>query len=90
MNNSTQEIYEKAYSKYYSPNNKIWSSDWDHEIFPFGGGNRDKIINRIKSLIEQGFMVKCGYTTSSIRSAYNRYIFYKARKCTKCTNIKKK
>jgi len=90
MNNSAQEIYEKAYSKYYSPNNKIWSSDWDHEVFPFGGGNAQKIILRITSLLKQGFMVKCGYTTSSVRGAHDRYIFYKARKCTKCTNIKKK
>lgn len=73
-----ENIINRAYVKYYSPNDKIWDN-WNYKEFPFGSGKRDIIISKIKELLKKGYKVKCGYTTTSVRNYYTRYIFYKQK-----------
>jgi hypothetical protein len=67
-------IYDRMFTKRYSGNEL---NDW-HQITYFGGGNKDKYINIIKKLLNEGFKVKSGFRSSTmIRGSKTHYIFYR-------------
>jgi len=42
-----------------------------------GTSHKLAIIRKIKELLNGGYKVKCGKTTTSIRGYYDHYMFYK-------------
>ncbi len=73
-----EKIYDQSFDKYYSRYGTIWET-WSWEHWPFGPGRSQKVKDRIKELLEQGYRVKCGYAATKIRNVHDRFIFYKPK-----------
>lgn len=68
------ELYDRMFIMYYNGNTL---NNWHGDTF-FGGGNKQKYIDKINELLLSGKKVKTGYRTSSmIRGGRTYYIFSK-------------
>lgn len=67
-------IYNNMFLKYISPYEyDRLSKNWILEDLP---NNGTKIINRIKSLLKSGHIVKSGYMATSIYNGHKFFIYY--------------
>lgn len=80
LNETAEKIYRAAFSNYISPSNheKREKLGQNFESFPFGGGSKDKVLDRIKALLSRGNSVLlCGYMSTSIKGYHSYYIIWK-------------
>jgi len=76
MKRTPEYLYEKMFSVYHSPYSNIWS---DCNYIDVHRYSKIAIITKIKELINEGYKVKCGYSSTSIRNVHHYYIFYKPK-----------
>lgn len=70
--NPDEILYNRMFTKYYSPSDPIWEGDFVTETM-FHTNAQEKI----RQLLKDGYEVRTGYSASSIRDAHNYHIFWK-------------
>ncbi len=78
LNKQIEKIYDMAFTNRISPSKQEKYFELNNlEEFPFGGGIKNIVIERIKELLINGHNVRCCYICTSIREYHDRYIVWK-------------